>query len=155
MVEMALSDSGARREFSTGSVRDAQTGKGRFDLAFTCYDATLGLARLMEAGCQKYGERNWELGQPVATLWDSAMRHACKYAAGYRDEPHGLQWLWNVWCLVQTEARIARGELPATLWNLPAPRPIAEKPPTEYTGLTAERLAELFFENSSANGGQF
>jgi len=32
MAEMTLKDSGARREFGTGAVRDASEGKGRCDL---------------------------------------------------------------------------------------------------------------------------
>lgn len=140
---MKLKDSGERREFSTGSVRDFQSNKGRFDLAYTHYDVSLALAQLMEAGCQKYGDRNWELGQPMGALWDSTMRHSFKHGAGYRDEPHGVQALWGWWAMLTTEARIARGELPAKLWTLPEPKPSTVSPPLAWDGLTSERLREL------------
>ena len=55
---MKIKDSGERREFSTGAVRDMAEGKGRCDLLPAC--AILRIARHFEAGAKKYDDRNWE-----------------------------------------------------------------------------------------------
>ena len=89
-----VKDSGYRREFETGSVRDRAEGKGRCDLLPMC--ALLRLARHYEAGCAKYGDRNWELGQPISILMDSALRHLFKYMDGQKDEDHLAAAAWNV-----------------------------------------------------------
>ncbi len=69
----SVKDSGERREFSTGSVRDVRKGKGRFDLIPPC--ALLLLAQHYENGAVKYGDRNWEKGQPLSSYVDSMLRH--------------------------------------------------------------------------------
>ena len=63
--------------FPTGSVRDSREGKGRFDLLPP--RALRLLARHFELGAQRYGERNWELGQPLSRLMDSTLRHLFRY----------------------------------------------------------------------------
>ena len=47
-----IQDSGNRREFGTGAVRDMAEGKGRCDLLPAC--AVLRLAKHFENGCKKY-----------------------------------------------------------------------------------------------------
>jgi len=112
-------DSGTRSEFSTGAVRDGQTGKGRFDLL--PYYAVEQIAKVYETGCIKYGDRNWEKGIPTHRYLDSSLRHAMKHLAGWRDEPHAAMAAWNLLCLIETEHRIATGRLPASLDTLPGP----------------------------------
>ena len=108
-----IKDSGARRDFGTGSVRDDSAGKGRFDLLpFYGLEA---VARIMELGLAKYGERNWELGQPLHVYLDSAMRHLAKACSGIADEPHAAMAAWNMLCYLHTAALIKRGILPANL----------------------------------------
>ena len=100
-------DSGARRSFGTGSVRDAAVGKGRYDLL-----PPRGLARLarhFEDGAAKYGDRNWEKGQPQHVFVDSGLRHAFRYLAGDRDEDHLVAAVWNFLCAMDQEERAARG----------------------------------------------
>lgn len=89
-----IQDSGDRRVFSTGAVRDMAEGKGRFDLV--PWEAIWELAKHCEAGAKKYGERNCEKGIPVHSLIDSAIRHLAKYLMGWKDEPHLRAALWNV-----------------------------------------------------------
>lgn len=112
-----LKDSGTRQEFSSGAVRDAQAGKGRFDLL--PIHGVLAIALQMERGAAKYHQRNWELGMPLSRFADSAMRHLLKFIAGYDDEPHLDAALWNLACLKEGQERIKRGLWPAEFDDLP------------------------------------
>lgn len=108
-----IKDSGERREFETGSVRDAQSGKGRFDLI--PYLPQELLAKHYEEGIGKYGERNWEKGQPLKVFLDSALRHLSKFASGARDENHLSAAVWNIYGYQWTENEIIEGRLPFSL----------------------------------------
>ena len=147
-----IKDSGERREFETGAVRDIQEGKGRCDLlplmqvaeliasmttpdvvisdlaqyqrtknvvylfdAIKAFSAKLGwstetamleVSKHFEAGCQKYGERNWEKGIPEHCYIDSAVRHYLKWLDGMTDEPHDRAVIWNLICLWWTHENI-------------------------------------------------
>lgn len=113
-----VKDSGERQEFNTGSVRDTRDGKGRFDLI-----TPIGLKRLAvhyENGARKYGDRNWEKGQPVSRYLDSAIRHLYAYLAGARDEDHLAAVAWNALAAIHTEQRVRDGALPKELDDLNA-----------------------------------
>jgi hypothetical protein len=112
-----IKDSGQREDFGTGSVRDIRDGKGRFDLL--PMRALTELAQHFESGAKKYGDRNWEKGQPLSRYLDSAFRHLVKFAAGDKDEPHLRAAIWNLMCLAETRARVALKLLPAELDDLP------------------------------------
>lgn len=64
--------------------------------------AILDYAVHMEAGCAKYGDRNWEHGIPVHVYIDSAARHCIKYLRGDTDEPHKAAVVWNLGCCLWT-----------------------------------------------------
>jgi hypothetical protein len=115
--DITIKDSGERFEFSTGAVRDAQVGKGRFDLLPLM--AVWKLAKHYEVGCLKYGDRNWEKGIPLSRYYDSAMRHLLKHMAGLRDENHLMAAAWNLMCAIETLHRIEGGILPADLDDMP------------------------------------
>jgi hypothetical protein len=115
-----LKDSGSREEMPTGSRRDVRTGKGRYDLLPT--RAMRRLARHFEAGASKYGDRNWEKGQPLSRYMDSALRHAFNYLEGQRDEDHLAAAIWNLVCLCETEERTNARLLPPNLADLPDPQ---------------------------------
>jgi len=100
-------DGGDRTKFRTGAQRDTRAGKGRFDLLPA--DAIMQLARVMETGCEKYGNRNWESGIPMHLYLDSAMRHIHSYLAGKQDEPHLSMAMWNLACCIQTEVWTRQG----------------------------------------------
>ena len=102
-AETTLADSGDRTQFETGAVRDMHQGKGRFDLLPMC--VLLRLARHYEAGCSKYGDRNWEKGIPAHSFADSAMRHFVKYMDGQKDEDHLVAAIWNLCGLAWTEEK--------------------------------------------------
>ena len=123
--EPTIKDSGKREDFSTGSRRDTREGKGRYDLLPT--RALALLAKHFEGGSDKYGDRNWEKGQPLSRYMDSALRHAFKYLQGERDEPHDVAAAWNLMCLIDTQERIKAGLLPKELDDLPTnANPITE-----------------------------
>lgn len=110
---MEIKDSGERREFSTGAVRDMQAGKGRMDLL--PWAAIMAVSKHCEAGAMKYGEHNVDKGIPTHSLLDSAMRHAAKYLEGWDDEPHLLAATWNLLWAVQMELK--RPDLVDTPWR--------------------------------------
>lgn len=114
----AVNDSGDRREFATGSVRDVRTGKGRYDLI-----SPIGLERLAkhyENGAVKYGDRNWEKGQPLGSYLDSLIRHAINYQKGDRSEDHLSAVCWNAFAMMHTEEMIRQGKLPEDFNDLPS-----------------------------------
>ncbi len=125
VADFITKDSGERRVFSTGSRRDVRTGKGRYDLI-----SPIGLkrlAQLYERGAVKYGDRNWEKGQPLGQYLDSAIRHLFCYLAGMRDEDHLTAVAWNAFSFVHTEQLIRDGKLPKELDDLgTTDRPIVE-----------------------------
>lgn len=112
-----LKDSGKREEMSTGSVRDSREGKGRFDLLPA--KAIRRIARHFEAGSLKYGDRNWEKGQPISRFMDSALRHLFNHLDGQRDEDHLAAAGWNILAAMETEERVRVCKLPADLDDLP------------------------------------
>lgn len=142
-VESGLADSGTRREFASGAVRDVAEGKGRCDLLplevigdmyntelfwsihsfvhsgdvgflqnaieLFCNERKwdnptmlLEVAKHFEAGCKKYGERNWEKGIPLHCYIDSGVRHYLKWLRGDTDEPHDRAFCWNMLCCIWT-----------------------------------------------------
>lgn len=113
-------DGNERVTTGTGAVREAPTGKGRFDLL-----PPYGLRRLaqhFENGTRsKYPPRNWEKGLPLSRFMDAALRHLNDYQGGDRREDHLAAAAWNVLCFIETEERIRLGKLPAELADLPPP----------------------------------
>jgi len=112
-----VKDSGKRQEFSTGSVRDTRIGKGRFDLISPI--ALKRLAKHYQNGSSKYGDRNWERGQPLSRYLDSLIRHAYCLLEGQKDEDHASAIAWNAMAFVHTEEMINRGILPKELNDMP------------------------------------
>jgi hypothetical protein len=108
-----VNDSGKRQEFETGSRRDTREGKGRYDLISPI--AMQRLAKHFENGAVKYGDRNWEKGQPISRYLDSAIRHIYKFLEGHRDEDHLAAAMWNIGGAIHTEEVIERGLLPESL----------------------------------------
>jgi hypothetical protein len=113
-----LKDSGERRTFGTGAVRDAAgIAKGRASLRPVHAIRKIDLQ--MARGAIKYAARNWEQGIPLSVFWESAQNHADKLLAGYTDEDHEAAWMWNVACFIETKHRIKAGILPAELDDMP------------------------------------
>lgn len=74
------------------------------------WDLVLEVAKHFEEGAKKYGDRNWEKGIPCYRYIDSAVRHYCKWRAGWTDEPHDRAFIWNILCCEWTRQRYG--------WNL-------------------------------------
>ena len=116
-MEYNLKDSGKRRKFDSGAIRDVREDKGRYDLISPI--ALKRLAVVYEKGAKKYSDRNWEKGMPLCRYIDSAMRHIQQYLEGMRDEDHLGQAVFNIFGVIHTEEMINRGLLPKELNDLP------------------------------------
>lgn len=128
-------DSGTRRTFDSGAVRDMQEGKGRFDLLPMC--VLMRLAQHYEKGAIKYKERNWEKGIPAHSFADSAMRHLVKYLDGWNDEDHLIAAIWNLCGLAWTE------EKKPEMMDIPAIEISAKKKPAEVLEYAKEHFKGL------------
>lgn len=89
-----IKDSGTRRIFSTGSVRDMSEGKG--DMASIPWESILRLSRHYENGAKKYERWNFRKGIPLSSFIDSACRHLAKYQCGCDDEDHLSAAAFNI-----------------------------------------------------------
>ena len=64
--------------------------------------AILEVAIHFEEGANKYEPRNWEIGIPVHSFIDYAIRHYLKHKRGDTDERHDRACLWNLVCAIWT-----------------------------------------------------
>ncbi len=116
-INKQVLDSGKRQQFSTGSQRDIEDGKGLPSLLQ--FMAIMEVSKVSEMGANKYGRENWRKGQPLSRYFDSAMRHLIKFFANWQDEPHLEQAIWNLLCLKETKMMIDIGKLPKELDDIP------------------------------------
>lgn len=118
-----IKDSGNRREFETGAVRDIQEGKGRCDLM--PWAALMEVSKHCENGAKKYGEHNVDKGLPTSSFMDSAVRHLAKHIDGWTDEPHLIAAAWNILWAIQME--IKHPKLVDVPWKGEAEKPKKRK----------------------------
>lgn len=109
----SVKDSGRRQEFDTGSRRDTRDGKGRYDLIPPYFLKRLAVH--LENGAKKYGDKNWQKGQPLSRYLDSAMRHLCAVLDNQDDEDHAAAVAWNVMAFMCTKHWIETAVLPSEL----------------------------------------
>jgi hypothetical protein len=119
---MQIKDSGNRQEFSTGSRRDTNDGKVRPDLLPCTCEFMEGAH--FAAGSIKYGDRNWEKGQPIMRYFESLRRHILYWALGDTSENHLAGARWNLATIQHTLLMIEHGLLPKELDD----RPVYMKP---------------------------
>ncbi len=88
-----LRTTGRKEKFDTGSQRDSNRGRGRFDLipAMVLFRDAI----LYEKGAEKYGDDNWQKGQPSKRYAESIFRHYVCYMIGDRKEDHLAALRWN------------------------------------------------------------
>lgn len=96
-----IQDSGNRREFGTGAVRDMHAGKG--DMMSMPPNAILRLSKHYEIGAEKYERFNYLKGIPCTSFMDSALRHLMKYNAGWDDEDHLSAAVFNILGIMEME----------------------------------------------------
>ena len=94
VTKAVIADSGDRRVFETGAVRDMSEGKG--DMASVPWEAILRLSVHYENGCKKYKRWNYRKGIPISSFLDSACRHLAKYQCGMDDEDHLAAAAFNI-----------------------------------------------------------
>lgn len=94
-------DSGERRQFDSGAVRDSDAGKPRYDLIPP--HALRRVADMYARGAVKYGDSNWHLGMPSQQMLASLMRHLEAYRCGEREEDHLAAVVFNALALMQFE----------------------------------------------------
>ena len=113
----SVKDSDKRQNFKTGSKRDTNEGKPRYDLI-----TPIGLYRLAmhyANGAVKYGDDNWTKGQPLRRYIERSERHIQKLQLGYTDEDHEAAIVWNILAYIHTKTMIKNGDLPKELDNMP------------------------------------
>lgn len=115
--ELQMHDSGERRKFSTGAVRDTAAGKPRPDLISPIFERML--SEWLAKGAEKYDERNWEKGISLSASYASLRRHVLDWMDGKTDEPHMVAVACNAMFIIHTEEMIRRGRLPAVLADMP------------------------------------
>ena len=112
-----IKDSGERREFATGSVRDRGDLKPRPD--FISPFALLEVGEHMRKGAVKYGPHNWQLGQPFSEMTASLYRHLLQWMIGDTEENHLAAIVFNAQALMHYREMIKRGALPVELDDMP------------------------------------
>ena len=111
-----LPDTGARRTWTTGAVRDASEGKPEITQIYP--EAILRLAKRGTDGAKKYSDYNFTKGIPLKTYVDSLYRHLAAYQNHDESEDHLAAIMWNAMGLMYTEDRISDGSLPHELDDL-------------------------------------
>jgi len=117
VTEFVVKDSGERRTFATGSVRDRGDLKPRPDLISPF--AMLRVGEHMRKGAVKYGVHNWQLGQPFSEVTASMHRHLLQWEQGDEDEDHLAAIVFGAQALMHYREMIDRGLLPAELDDMP------------------------------------
>jgi hypothetical protein len=102
LKDYVTKDSGQREEFETGSKRDTQDGKLRWDLV--PWEEFERVVAIYTRGAEKYGDDNWRKGQPMKRIFASLMRHLMAYVMGKKDgEDHAGAAVWNLLALMWME----------------------------------------------------
>jgi hypothetical protein len=106
---MKMLDSGKRRQFASGAVRDVDNDKPRPDLISPFFKERLG--NWLAKGAIKYEPWNWAKGMPMSTVIASLERHIMKFQQGLTDEDHLAGIAANAMFLLDFDERIKRGLL--------------------------------------------
>jgi nucleoside 2-deoxyribosyltransferase len=112
-----MQDSGERRQFETGAVRDRGGHKPRPDLISP--HANLREGEWLRQGAEKYTVDNWCKGMPIRECVASLARHLEAYKLGLQDEDHMAAIRTNAGFILHYEEEIKAGRLPASLDDMP------------------------------------
>jgi len=111
-----IPDTGERRSFETGAVRDASHGKPQITQIYP--PSITRLAQRGTDGAKKYDDYNWAKGIPLSVYIDSLDRHLKAYQMFDNSEDHLAAIMWNAMGLMYTEDAISSGKLPVELDDL-------------------------------------
>ena len=89
------------KRFKSGSVRTTDADDHRFDLVSPF--GLFRLAKIYAEGAKKYGDRNWELGQPIGDVLNHAERHLQMWKKGDRSEDHLAKVAWGMFAIMHYE----------------------------------------------------
>lgn len=115
MNDFVVKDSGERKAYDSGMVRDTQEGKPQFGLTFASdvpFEEQL-LTRFaihMVKGAEKYGIRNWEKSnsqEELERFKESALRHCLQWYFGVNDEDHAAATWFNMVATERLKYRLA------------------------------------------------
>ena len=112
-----MKDSGEKRMFPSGSVRDRDDSKPRPDLISPF--ALLEVGQHMRQGDERYGQNNWMLGQPFSEVTASMYRHLLAWMTGDERENHLAAIIFGAQALMHYREMIRRDLLPKELDDLP------------------------------------
>ena len=113
--QFGIKDSGARKEFASGMVRD--TSEGKVDYTSLLFGPMLDRwAAHLTKGREKYpdpepGVPNWTLAEGEAEYVrakESLMRHFFQYLRGERDEDHAAAIFFNINLMEYVRDRVPR-----------------------------------------------
>ncbi len=116
MTSFETKDSGYRKAFESGMVRDTQDSKPRFDLLYPPgmpYETQplTRYASLLQRGAEKYGTMNWTLANSQEELdrfKASAARHFNQWIMGERDEDHMAAVWFNMAAVAYMEWKLEK-----------------------------------------------
>lgn len=112
-----MKDTGKRKEYATGAVREDDPQKIRPDLISPI--AMTRLAGWLAVGARKYTDRNWEKGIPLSRTFASLYRHVIQIHSGDTSEDHEAAVMCNAMMMMHTREMISRGKLPKELDDMP------------------------------------
>ena len=101
------------------------------------------LAIHFENGAKKYGDRNWEKGQPLNEYLSSAARHLGMFTNGANDEDHLAAVIWNCMAHIETQRKIEEGILPQSLLDNAHPNIKGRIQMTLHNKIVASKLDEM------------
>jgi hypothetical protein len=130
---MDMKDSGNRRQFESGAVRDRDDSKPRPDLISP--HANWREGAWLALGAKKYKPRNWELGIGISECVASLCRHVELYRLGLQDEDHMAAVRTNAGFILHFEEEIKAGRLPAALDDMPHYLTRPSQPPEDILKL--------------------
>ncbi len=115
--EPTMKDSGERRTFASGAVRDRGGFKPRPDLISP--HANLREGAWLAKGAEKYGARNYEKGIPISECVASLNRHLEAYKLGLQDEDHITAIRTNAGFIIHFEEEIKAGRMDQAIDDMP------------------------------------
>ncbi len=105
--EFVTLDSGKRKEFKSGMLRDVSDDKPDFTLIW--YPFLLRLTNLLMRGLKKYGRNNWMKAngeEELERFKQSALRHMYQYLNGENGEDHQSAIVFNIMGAMYVESKL-------------------------------------------------